>query len=117
MTDILQEPARPAPGPGDPIPPHLRGWLHLICFVASLPAGLVVSLGRLERAGPLAGVVYAFGMTAMFGVSAAYDRRKWSPPARRRIRRVGPRDDLRDDRRLLHAALPAGAPWPPARWS
>jgi hemolysin III len=36
----------------------------------------------------LGGVVYAVGMTAMFGVSAAYHRRAWSPAGRRRMRRI-----------------------------
>ncbi len=90
MTDILQGSPAPAPGPapGDPLPPHLRGWLHLICFVVSLPAGaFVVITGDSERA-RLAGLVYAIGMSAMFGVSAAYHRRQWSPAARRRMRRI-----------------------------
>ena len=88
MTDILQGPSTPPDVPGDPLPPHLRGWLHLICFVVSLPAGaFVVLTGDSERA-RLAGLVYAVGMSAMFGVSAAYHRRQWSPAARRRMRRI-----------------------------
>jgi hemolysin III len=66
----------------------LRGWLHLICFVLSLPAGAVVVLSGDSGRARLAGSVYAIGMSAMFGVSAAYHRRRWSPPARRRMRRI-----------------------------
>jgi hemolysin III len=88
VTDTLQgSPAPPTP-PSDPLPPHLRGWLHLICFVLSLPAGAVVVAGADSGRARLAGVVYAIGMSAMFGVSAAYHRCKWSPDGRRRMRRL-----------------------------
>jgi hemolysin III len=88
VTDILEDAPLSAPPPGDPVPPHLRGWLHLICFVASLPAGAVVIASGDSTRARVAGVVYAIGMTAMFGVSAAYHRRRWSPAARRRMRRI-----------------------------
>ena len=88
MTDTLHgSPAPPTP-PSDPLPPHLRGWLHLICFVLSLPAGAFVVAGADSSRARLAGVVYAIGMTAMFGVSATYHRCKWSPDGRRRMRRL-----------------------------
>ena len=73
---------------GDPLPPHLRGWLHLICFFLSIPAGGLVIAAAESGGGRLAGLVYALGMTAMFGVSAAYHRGRWSPAARRRMRRI-----------------------------
>jgi hemolysin III len=88
VTDILQGPSPPAAAPSEPLPPHLRGWLHLICFVLSIPAGALVVAGATSGRARLAGVVYAIGMTAMFGVSALYHRRKWSPAGRRRIRRL-----------------------------
>lgn len=88
MTDTLQESPAPGPPPGDPVPPHLRGWLHLVCFVLSLPAGALVILSGDSGRARFAGVVYAIGMSAMFGVSAAYHRRRWSPEARRRMRRT-----------------------------
>ena len=88
MPDTLQQAPPPPDFPADPLPPHLRGWLHLICFVLSLPAGALVIAGAGSGRARLAGVVYAMGMTAMFGVSALYHRRKWSPAGRRRIRRL-----------------------------
>ena len=88
MTDILQDSPVPALPPEDPIAPHLRGWLHLVCFFLSLPAGLAVIASADSARARVAGVVYAIGMTAMFGVSAAYHRRRWSPSARRRMRRT-----------------------------
>ena len=87
MTDLRENPTPPAVS-ADALPPHLRGWLHLVCFVLSLPAGaLVIAAGSSPRARS-AGVIYAIGMTVMFGVSALYHRRKWSPAGRRRIRRL-----------------------------
>lgn len=84
---LLGHPGPPTPS-SDPLPPLLRGWLHLICFGLSLPLGLVVVASAGSGRARLAGAVYAIGMTAMFGVSAAYHRCRWSPDARRRIRRL-----------------------------
>jgi hemolysin III len=92
VTDTLQGSPSPTPADARPhegtLPPVLRGWLHLVCFVASVPAGIVVVASASTSRGRLAAVVYAFGMTAMFGVSAAYHRRRWSPAARQRMRRT-----------------------------
>ncbi|MGI8685534.1 MAG: PAQR family membrane homeostasis protein TrhA [Acidimicrobiales bacterium] len=70
------------------IRPLLRGWLHLVCFVVAVPAGVVlVAAGPSSSARAAAGV-YAAGLCALFGVSAAYHRRRWSPAGRRRMRRL-----------------------------
>lgn len=91
VTDLLAGSSAPhpvAPPPGDQLPPVLRGWIHLVCFFLSLPAGaLVVATAGSGRA-RLAGLVYAVGMAAMFGVSATYHRGRWSPAGRRRMRRT-----------------------------
>jgi len=90
VTDILQGSA--APVGADPshetAAPVLRGWLHAVCFVLSLPAGAVVIAGAGTGRARLAAVVYAIGMTAMFGVSAASHRRRWSAVGRKRMRRT-----------------------------
>ena len=90
VTDILQgaPPPPAAATPAELLPPRLRGWLHLVCFVVSVPAGALVIASAGTARGRVAGAVYAFGMTAMFGVSALYHRRRWSPAARRRMRRT-----------------------------
>ncbi len=88
MTDILQGPPGPTPPGGHLVPPVLRGWLHLVCCVLSLPAGAIVIAAAPSGRARLAGAVYAVGMTAMFGVSATYHRRTWTAAGRRRIRRV-----------------------------
>jgi hemolysin III len=88
LTHTIQGIPAPDAAPSEPLPPHLRGWLHLLCFVLSVPAGALVVAGAPTGRARLAGVIYAIGMTAMFGVSAAYHRRKWSVDGRRRMRRL-----------------------------
>ncbi len=92
VTDVLAghppPPPAGAPAHGDPLPPLLRGWIHLVCFFLSVPAGALVIAGAGSGRGRLAALVYATGMTAMFGVSAAYHRGRWSPAGRRRMRRT-----------------------------
>lgn len=61
--------------------PTLRGWIHLVAFVVSLVAGAVlvgfaVSVGS-EHAG-WSTTLYAIGLSALFGVSALYHRRRWT---------------------------------------
>jgi len=68
--------------------PLLRGWLHVVAFVGWLIGGPF-----LIAAGPDAGAkavlsVYVAGMLAMFGISAAFHRVRWSAPAWRRMRRA-----------------------------
>ncbi|HEX2701299.1 MAG TPA: hemolysin III family protein [Acidimicrobiales bacterium] len=70
------------------VAPLLRGWLHLVCFVLSVPAGAALVAGAGSSRARVAGAVYAAGLSALFGVSAAYHRRRWSPAARRRMRRL-----------------------------
>jgi hemolysin III len=68
--------------------PLLRGWLHVVAFVGWLIGGPL-----LIAAGPDAGAkaalsVYVAGMLAMFGISAAFHRIRWSAAAWRRMRRA-----------------------------
>lgn len=69
-------------------PPLLRGWLHQICFFVSLPAGALVVLAASTTKGRIGAIVYAVGLSALFGVSGAYHRRPWSPKARPRMKRL-----------------------------
>jgi hemolysin III len=68
--------------------PLLRGWLHLVCFFLSFPAGLVVVANAHSARARAAAVVYAVGVSTLFGVSAAYHRRTWSATARPRMKRL-----------------------------
>ncbi len=68
--------------------PLLRGWLHAVAFVAVLVAGpLLVSDAK---TGWVAAVlaIYVASIAALFGVSASFHRVKWSPRARRLMRRA-----------------------------
>jgi hemolysin III len=68
--------------------PLLRGWMHLVCFFLAIPAGvIVVTLAGSPRA-RVGAAVYALGLVALFGVSAAYHRGPWSPVWRRRWQRL-----------------------------
>jgi hemolysin III len=68
--------------------PVLRGWLHLVSFVVTLVAGplLVARAHSLEARAVL--IIYVVSMVALFGVSAAFHRIRWSPVGRRRMRRA-----------------------------
>ncbi len=70
------------------VKPRLRGVLHQYAFffAVALGAGLVaLSENARERIGAS---VYAVGVCGLFGVSALYHRRSWSPGAARWMRRA-----------------------------
>jgi hemolysin III len=66
----------------------LRGWLHLVSFVVTLVLGpmLVARAHTLEARVVL--TIYVVSLAALFGVSAAFHRIRWSPAGRRRMRRA-----------------------------
>jgi hemolysin III len=61
--------------------PRMRGWLHLFAFFGAIVAAAVlIPLAAVQgaRAGlPVA--VYSLTILGLFGVSALYHRRRWSP--------------------------------------
>ncbi len=68
--------------PTAPPKPLLRGWMHLVCFFLAIPAGVtVVALASSPR-GRVGAGVYAVGLVALFGVSGAYHRLRWSDARR-----------------------------------
>jgi hemolysin III len=70
------------------IKPHLRGWLHLAAFPLSLVAGIVlVSLSPTADT-RIATAVFAATSSLLFGVSALYHRRTWSPRTDGLLRRL-----------------------------
>jgi hemolysin III len=87
----------PAPGPGGALEapgapakpkPLMRGWLHAAAFVATCIAGPIL-VAQAPTAGTTAAlVVYVVSIAALFGVSAAFHLKRWSPAARRRMRRA-----------------------------
>lgn len=68
--------------------PLLRGWLHLVCFFLAVPAAaLVVALATSPR-GRIGALVYAVGLVALFGVSGAYHRGRWTDAKRRLMQKL-----------------------------
>jgi hemolysin III len=63
--------------------PRLRGRLHQIAFFVSLPAGVtLVALAQGAEA-RVAAAIFAISLSAVYGVSAAYHRGRWSQRAER----------------------------------
>jgi channel protein (hemolysin III family) len=68
--------------------PLLRGWLHVVAFVGWLIGGPFLIAAGPDAWAKVALTVYVVGMLAMFGISAAFHRIRWSPQAWRRMRRA-----------------------------
>jgi hemolysin III len=68
--------------------PRLRGRLHQVAFLVSIPAGIALVLAARSGLARLGVLVYALSLTAMFGTSAAFHRLRWSPRARPRMDRL-----------------------------
>jgi hemolysin III len=66
-----------------PLPgkPRLRGRLHQVAFLVSIPAGIALVWAADSPLARVAALVYAISLAAMFGTSAALHRRRWSPRA------------------------------------
>ena len=70
----------PLPHPR-PTRPRLRGRLHQVAFLASLPAGVALLLAAGSARARWAALVYVVSLAAMFGTSAALHGRHWSTRA------------------------------------
>jgi hemolysin III len=81
-------PAQAATQPEVPVKPHLRGVLHQYAFFVSLGSGTLLVLLAATTKASVAAAVYAASVSALFGTSALYHRVTWTPPARRRMRRL-----------------------------
>jgi len=68
--------------------PLLRGWMHLVCFVLAIPAATVVVALASSPRGRVGALVYAVGLVALFGVSGAYHRGRWSVTKRLLMQRL-----------------------------
>jgi hemolysin III len=71
-----------------PHTPRLRGRLHQLAFLASIPAGTALLLAAGSGRARLAALVYVVSLVAMFGSSAALHRRRWPPRAWLRMDRL-----------------------------
>ena len=68
--------------------PVLRGWLHLLCFWASL-GGAAVLLARAHGTAQVtAAAIYSVSLSALFGTSALYHRGTWTAAWRLRLRHL-----------------------------
>ena len=87
--------------------PVLRGWLHLLCFWASLAGGTLL-VARAHGGAPVAAAaVYSASLSALFGTSALYHRGYLEPRLAAAAAAPGPGHDLLPHRRHGHPRLPA----------
>ena len=67
---------------------HLRGWLHLGIIPLTLAGGVVLVALSPNGATRTGSAVFVASALLLFGVSAAYHRRSWSPGTWRILRRL-----------------------------
>ena len=60
------------------VKPLLRGWIHEIACLASIPAGIALVVMARGSAPAVAAGVFAVSLTVLYGVSALYHRVNWS---------------------------------------
>ena len=71
--------------------PRMRGWLHAYAFFVALVCGVVLCSLAAARPGiaPVVSVaIYSISVCGLFGVSALYHRRVWSPRMHGLMRRL-----------------------------
>jgi hemolysin III len=71
--------------------PRLRGWLHAYAFFVAVACGVVlvsVAASRPGIAPVVTTAVYAVTVCGLFGISALYHRRVWTPRAFQVMRRL-----------------------------
>jgi hemolysin III len=68
--------------------PYLRGVLHQGAFIASIIVAPFLLGSADSSRSRVAAAVFAFSVTACFGVSALYHRVTWAPSVRRWMRRL-----------------------------
>jgi hemolysin III len=74
--------------------PRMRGWLHTYAFFAAIAAGVVLCTlaatvsGRHGVAPVLSCAIYSLTVCGLFGTSALYHRRVWSPRGYQIMRRL-----------------------------
>ncbi len=81
MVDTLVPPLQPTK-------PRLRGVLHQVAFLASIPLGFALVAVADTPAAKVAALVYSLGACALYGTSAAYHRGHWSERGRAWMRRL-----------------------------
>jgi len=70
------------------VKPRWRGASHLVAAIVFPVLGIVLVAVADTAAARWSALVYTVGVTAMYAASALYHRGDWSPPVRRRLRRL-----------------------------
>ena len=91
-------------------PPRLRGVSHEVAFVVALPVGIALAVSAQGTVARGAAIAFASSVVGMFGVSTLFHRIDWQPDGQAVARPDRPHDDLRADRRHLHADRAPRAP-------
>jgi hemolysin III len=66
-------------------PPRLRGISHLLGFLLAVPVGLIVVIRQPGGVAEIAACAFALSVTAMFGTSSLFHRRRWDPVGKSRM--------------------------------
>jgi hemolysin III len=88
---VTGSPPRPRLRPADLGKPRLRGWLHTFGFFVAAAGGVVlvaVAAGRPGLAPMVTCAIYSVTVCGLFGVSALYHRRVWTPRLFQVMRRL-----------------------------
>ena len=68
--------------------PKYRGLLHSYFFFISIPAGIILVITAPSSSGKFAAFIFAFGITAMLGISALFHRTNFTDSEWMRFRRL-----------------------------
>jgi hemolysin III len=89
VASVLHTMERPtAPVASPPPNPLLRGRLHQITFLLTIPAGLALVVAGRTTSGRVAAAIYGVSLAGLYGASAAYHVLPWSPRWRRWMKRL-----------------------------
>jgi hemolysin III len=72
----------------EPPKPTWRGRIHLVAFLVSIPAGLLLVLLSRGVSAHVSAAIFAVSLAGLFGVSAIYHTGNWAPHVRARLRRM-----------------------------
>lgn len=93
--------------------PRLRGWLHLVSFVAAVVVGIVLLASVRGSARTADAAIYAGAVAGLFGTSALYHRGRWSVRTAARLQRA---DHVMIITLIAGSATPAVDVSVPAPW-
>src|SRR4051794_20869143 len=78
----------PEPKPPPEAKPSWRGRIHLVAFLVSIPAGLLLVLLSEGASAHVGAAIFALSLTGLFGTSAIYHTGNWAPHVRARLQRM-----------------------------